>query len=132
MVVFRLILCDSLIPGVMQFVCVKDAKNKDITSKSLELAAGVGHLPFQRLLCCKGRRYLSKCPAGSVSVLYNQSPAPRNETDDSKSLGGGTGRTWSGLSLHAKHPPLPPPSVSYLSGEAGIQEVRLAPAGLAW
>lgn len=56
-VVFRLILCDSLIPGVRQFVCVKDAKNKGITSKSLELAAGVGHLLFQRLWCCKGRRY---------------------------------------------------------------------------
>lgn len=34
-------------------MCYKDAKNKDITAKSLELEAGVGHLAFQRVLCLK-------------------------------------------------------------------------------
>lgn len=37
-------------------MCYKDAKNKDITSKSLEPEAGVGHLGFKNLRVVKVSR----------------------------------------------------------------------------
>lgn len=55
-IVSRPILCDSLIPGVMPFVCVpKDAKNKHL-KLFRAWAASVGHLAFKRLSCCKGEQ----------------------------------------------------------------------------
>ena len=47
--VFRPTLCESLIRGVTQFVCVtKDAKNKGITSNSLETGGWCGAPGIQK------------------------------------------------------------------------------------
>lgn len=54
-VVFWPLLCDGLMPGVTWFVCVtKHAENKHIPSNALEPEAGMGHLAFKSLSCCKG------------------------------------------------------------------------------